>query len=219
VITLNLKWFVGLSVAAHAAALVAWQDPALHPGYSGRTLLVSVTQHTGSPASVPVETTRPETPRPPARPVTPDRQPARAASVAAHTAAVASSRAATTEPARVAAATPAARPANTASREPVHPQDTDRHLRDSIMQLITQALTYPAIARRKGWQGVVTLQLHIEADGSISALQLDETSGYAVLDTAAIECLHRASVPNAAQWLQGQAADIIVPVEYRLTGS
>lgn len=84
------------------------------------------------------------------------------------------------------------------------------------MKLITQELTYPAIARRKGWQGVVKLELHIEADGSITGLQLDETSGYAVLDRAALQCLQTANIPNATQWLRGKPADIIVPVEYRL---
>ena len=39
------------------------------------------------------------------------------------------------------------------------------HLRDSVMKLIMQRLSYPAIARRKGWQGIVTLKLNIEADG------------------------------------------------------
>ncbi len=84
------------------------------------------------------------------------------------------------------------------------------------MKLITRELTYPAIARRKGWQGVVKLELHIEADGSITGLQLDETSGYAVLDRAALQCLQTAHIPDASQWLRGKPADIIVPVEYRL---
>ena len=53
------------------------------------------------------------------------------------------------------------------------------------MELISRELTYPAIARRKGWQGVVKLELHIEADGSITGLQVDETSGYSILDKAA----------------------------------
>ena len=87
------------------------------------------------------------------------------------------------------------------------------------MELITRELTYPAIARRKGWQGVVKLELHIEADGSITHLQVDKTSGYSILDKAAMQCLQLASIPGAAQWLQGHAIDIVVPVEYRLLDS
>jgi len=84
------------------------------------------------------------------------------------------------------------------------------------MELITRQLSYPAIARRKGWQGVVRLELHIEPDGRISDLQIDQTSGYAVLDKAALQSLQLANIPEAAQWLNGETVDIVVPVEYRL---
>jgi protein TonB len=84
------------------------------------------------------------------------------------------------------------------------------------MDLLARQLTYPAIARRKGWQGVVKLELHIESDGRISDLHIDATSGYALLDEAALQSLQLANVPDAAQWLHGEAIDIIVPVEYRL---
>mgnify|MGYP001555694611 FL=1 len=104
-----------------------------------------------------------------------------------------------------------AQAASSTSRE-----EHDQHLRACIMELITRQLSYPAIARRKGWQGVVRLELHIEPDGQISALQIDQTSGYAVLDKAALQSLQLARIPEAAQWLHGETVDIIVPVEYRL---
>ena len=106
-----------------------------------------------------------------------------------------------------------------ASNPVLRTEETDRHLRSSVMELITRELTYPAIARRKGWQGVVRLELHIEADGSITNLHIDQTSGYSILDKAAMQCLQLASIPGAALWLQGQAIDIVVPVEYRLVDS
>lgn len=95
-------------------------------------------------------------------------------------------------------------------------EQQEQHLRASVMDFITQRLSYPAIARRKGWQGVVKLELHIEPDGLISDLHIDETSGYAVLDEAALQSLQLANIPNAAQWLHGETANIIIPVEYRL---
>ena len=95
-------------------------------------------------------------------------------------------------------------------------EEQDQHLRACVMNLITRQLTYPAIARRKGWQGVVKLELHIEPNGQISGLHIDETSGYSVLDKAALQSLQLANVPDAAQWLQGETIDIVVPVEYKL---
>jgi outer membrane biosynthesis protein TonB len=47
---------------------------------------------------------------------------------------------------------------------------------------------------------------------------VEQTSGYPVLDRAALQSLQLASVPDAEQWMQGQAIDIIIPVEYRLVG-
>ena len=218
-ITLNLKWFVGLSVAAHAAVLVGWQSAQIVPGNSGPVVRLSVVQQAGKKpvqAAIPAASDQPR--QEPAVP-TP------ASSLTAtrpHT--VATRPAAPTlqsisEPAQQLVTEPvntSATPPETASSPVARQDEIDRHLRDTVMKLIAQDLTYPAIARRKGWQGVVKLELHIEADGSITGLQLDETSGYAVLDRAALQCLQAANIPDATQWLRGKPADIIVPVEYRL---
>jgi TonB family protein len=126
-------------------------------------------------------------------------------------------------PAQTLPATAAIETATTAAAVASNPvlqrEETDRHLRSSVMELVSRELTYPAIARRKGWQGIVKLELHIEADGSITDLQLAESSGYSILDRAAMQCLQFASLPGAARWLQGQTIDIVVPVEYRLVDS
>lgn len=98
-------------------------------------------------------------------------------------------------------------------------QETDRQLRASILELVATELKYPAMARRKGWQGTVQLELHIEPDGRISRLRINRTSGYPVLDNAATQALQLARLPQAGQWLKGQAIDLVVPVEYRLLDS
>ena len=219
----NIKWFLGLSVAVHTAALVAWSAAEHAPGHSGQVLLLAVSNRTGEtvvqqqdltashsqptpeqtrlqqPTAAPPETTtaavkqqsveRPAT-RPTIKAPAPVQQPAQD----------------TRYPA------PATQAASTAlSRE-----QQDQHLRTSVMDLLTRKLNYPAIARRKGWQGVVKLELHIEPDGLISDLHIDQTSGYTVLDQAALQSLQLANVPNAAQWLHGETMNIIIPVEYRL---
>jgi protein TonB len=98
-------------------------------------------------------------------------------------------------------------------------EESDRQLRNGVLELVGQRLSYPVIARRRGWQGVVTLELHIEADGLISGLQVTGTSGYPVLDRAAMEALRLASIPGAAHWLHGRSIDMLIPVEYRLLDS
>jgi protein TonB len=97
-------------------------------------------------------------------------------------------------------------------------QAAEEQLRKSILQLVSSHFDYPLLARRKGWQGIVKLQVHIESNGRISRLHVEQTSGYPLLDRAALQSLQLASVPDAEQWMQGQAIDIIIPVEYRLVG-
>jgi protein TonB len=45
--------------------------------------------------------------------------------------------------------------------------------------------TYPAIAMRKGWQGVVLLRVRVGADGRPVSVEVARSSGHAVLDAAA----------------------------------
>ena len=222
-ITHNIKWFLCLSVAAHAVVLSAWQLPAFTPGNTGHAVLLSLRQQAGdsaeeSPTATVTETNAvsgniapPAQTEAPATRFTPDRVVNRD-STSRQTSSAKEAASSAAAPVRTTAAV-------AASNSAIQKEETDRHLRNSVMELISRELTYPAIARRKGWQGTVKLQLHIEADGAITRLQVDETSGYSILDRAAMECLQLASVPGAARWLQGKAIDIVVPVEYRLVDS
>ncbi len=221
-ITHHLSWFLCLSVAAHAALLTAWQMPVYTPGNSGHTLQLSITQRAGDSReqpSPPTETAaqaaanNAEPPQQAEQPVTRMTTRQHRATLPVHKASPAQTR-----PAKTAIET-ATTAAAVASNPVLQREETDRHLRSSVMELVSRELTYPAIARRKGWQGIVKLELHIEADGSITDLQLAESSGYSILDRAAMQCLQFASLPGAARWLQGQTIDIVVPVEYRLVDS
>ena len=215
----NLKWFLGLSAAVHTAALVALVQPEQQtPGASSRTLLLSVNERSGNvaPPSTPAvnpAATEATPVQPHAVPVTrtgtlPEKQqPALPETVRAQ-AAVTS--AATAAPQ---ADSPEARQATTNTPTA---EERQQHLRASLMAFIARELNYPPDARNRGCQGVVKLELQIESDGHISDLHIKETSGYSLLDKAAMRSLQLAHVPDAAQWLDGKAISIIVPVEYRL---
>jgi len=56
----NIKWFLGLSVAAHAAALLVLAQPENSIGASGRTLLLSVSDRSGETVSQPPAATESE---------------------------------------------------------------------------------------------------------------------------------------------------------------
>lgn len=78
--------------------------------------------------------------------------------------------------------------------------------------------SYPALARRQGWEGQVLLALTIEPDGQLDNLQVARSSGYAVLDAAALHALQRVGrLSAAADWLAGSTLDMQLPVIYRLS--
>jgi len=78
------------------------------------------------------------------------------------------------------------------------------------------APVYPSLARKRGWQGKVVLEVVILVDGSIEEVRLHSGSGFALLDKAAI-----ASVGQWRFWPEmhdGKAvpSKVLVPVNYTL---
>jgi protein TonB len=215
--------FLALSAALHATVLLVVGWPETRIGSAAGVLQVSMTYRApaavaSSPAVAPAETSTRR-----AAPHANMRHP-----VSASTPVKTRVHRSADPPREITAAAPvtraAAEPRNSAASAPSSPvtdsvpQGTEEHLRASILRLLSSRFHYPVLARRKGMQGIVKLQVRIESDGRISHLQVQQTSGYPVLDQAALESLQLASVPDAPQWMNGQAIDIIIPVEYRLVG-
>ncbi len=48
---------------------------------------------------------------------------------------------------------------------------------------------YPALARRRGWQGTVLCRIAVGPDGAVAEARLERSSGYSVLDDAALEAV------------------------------
>ena len=93
----------------------------------------------------------------------------------------------------------------------------DQQLLDSLHAALMPHFSYPLLARRRGWEGIVRVGLRIEANGRLTRLHLVDPSPYDVLNTAAINSLSQlARLPNAGTWLQGGHVDLVLPVEYRL---
>ncbi len=79
---------------------------------------------------------------------------------------------------------------------------------------------YPGIAIRNAWQGRVKLGIRVQANGNLTHIHVINSSGYRMLDKAAVKSVHHiAALPEASAWLQGQPIDVILPVIYQLTDS
>jgi protein TonB len=212
----NLKWFLGFSLAIHIAALGLSTPLQIDIGDSGAVIKLDMVNSAGANAD--------PTPTPQESPQTapsPRRESATASAVPSPPPAPTVARARGTSSTTPTATPPPAATPQTAGNAAAGPErrDSDRHIRDTLLELVAENLQYPAIARRRGWQGTVVLQLRIEADGHVSHLRVRDSSGYAVLDRAAMDCLQLASIPQARRWLRGAALEIQLPVEYRLVDS
>lgn len=76
---------------------------------------------------------------------------------------------------------------------------------DTPPQFVRQAKPeYPLLARQRGWEGTVILRLELLADGTVGEVEVAQSSGYPVLDTAAQEA--------AKTWMHQPAQHHNVPV-------
>ena len=91
---------------------------------------------------------------------------------------------------------PPRRPALTGGAEPRHV------LRDASAERVEAARSkarpgqnarpeYPRAARAAGWEGTVMLRVEILADGKAGIVSVDQTSGHAILDDAALSAVQR----------------------------
>ena len=213
--------FLALSVAAHAIVLLTWTAPNPQAGNPGRVLLLDVTDRTGQLAPLAAIDSEKEHSQAPSRQPAPLAEPVHTAQRTISKEPVETNPQTTDTHQADSPDTPETGAAQNLAASSPRPsrEESDRHLRSSVLELVTQRLSYPAIARRKGWQGVVILALHIESDGLISDLHVNEASGYAALDKAAIKSLQLPSIPGARQWLHGHSIDMLIPIEYRLLDS
>ena len=81
-----------------------------------------------------------------------------------------------------------------------------------IRDMILKNLTYPAIARRMGWKGNLTVSFVICEGGSVENIRVVRSSGHKVLDENALSTI-KAIQPFPKPPAR---AEIIIPIEYKL---
>lgn len=87
----------------------------------------------------------------------------------------------------------------------------------ALQNQLAEAFVYPWLARKRGWQGLVTLSLHVAEDGALSRWKVVRTSGYRLLDHSALQAAQRIGrLQQAEQLLNGQSLNLSIPVRYRL---
>lgn len=75
---------------------------------------------------------------------------------------------------------------------------------------------YPLAARRRGSEGKVMIRAEVQADGSCSRVELKKTSGYDLLDQAALEAVKKWRFVPAKKGSQAISAWVEVPITFKL---
>jgi protein TonB len=86
-----------------------------------------------------------------------------------------------------------------------------------LSELFSRQQQYPRLAAQRGWEGEVRLRLSVARQGTLAAVRLESSSGFAVLDRhalAMIEQLQQLPAPPAE--LEMNEVQVVVPVHYKL---
>ncbi len=109
-------------------------------------------------------------------------------------------------------ATPAAGASETGDADEIRARIQSRLRLD-----LARHFDYPWLARLRGWEGDVLLDVIVQASGRLDTIRVARSSGFAVLDRSAVDSLRKVErIPEAVAWLRGRDLEMHLPVVYRL---
>lgn len=78
---------------------------------------------------------------------------------------------------------------------------------------------YPKLARQRGWQGRVVLSVHISEEGTPVDVQVKQSSGYGILDRAALKALKKWIFQPAQKNGIRMSSHLNIPIRFDLRNS
>ncbi len=103
----------------------------------------------------------------------------------------------------------------------MHPRPKTRAdygwLAESLWRRVAEIKRYPSSARLNGWEGRVVLRAVIRSDGHLAAISVQKSSGYDVLDKAAIEAVRLACPLYMKHELGRPEVAVSLPIVYSLS--
>lgn len=75
---------------------------------------------------------------------------------------------------------------------------------------------YPSVARSRGWEGKVILQVHVSADGDAQQVSVSQSSGHDILDEAAVNAVEGWRFVPAKRGDTAVASTVNVPINFKL---
>lgn len=97
------------------------------------------------------------------------------------------------------------------------PRQANAEIKHHIQTRLAEHFRYPLMAKRRGYQGTVTLSFYIKGNGTLEKILIAKSSGYGILDRSALAALLKVNkLENIEQWLQGEGMNMNLPVRYQL---
>ncbi len=113
-------------------------------------------------------------------------------------------------------------PAASAPPAPIHAQaaspraETYTPASSNANYLNNPKPVYPAVARRRHWQGLVLLRVFVTAQGHCGKVSVNRSSGHEVIDEAALKAVGKWRFVPAKRGDIAQASWVTVPIEFVL---
>jgi TonB family protein len=86
-----------------------------------------------------------------------------------------------------------------------------------LVQKIFKEITYPGRAIVRNWEGTVRASVLVDRSGAVSKISVTQSSGYAILDKAAIRAIQRAApFPPMPEAINARYFDLGVPITFQL---
>lgn len=76
---------------------------------------------------------------------------------------------------------------------------------------------YPTMARKRGMEGRVVLRVQVRPDGTVKAVEVEQSAGFALLDRAARTAVLRWRFAPATRGKIAVEGEVLVPFDFRLT--
>jgi TonB family protein len=99
----------------------------------------------------------------------------------------------------------------------VEPEDPILKYVNEVQKKISESIYYPPQAKDAGWEGKVNLKLHIKSDGSLSEVDVANSSGYQLFDDTAYSVAKNLSpYPPFPASIQSSDLWVEVPVVFQM---
>ena len=85
-----------------------------------------------------------------------------------------------------------------------------------IQERVVNSAYYPSDAQESDWEGTVRLSILLVSDGRLKEVKILESSGYGILDKAALEAVNKqAPYPSFPKHIKHKELEVEIPITYR----